>query len=226
MKKTDSRLAFVSIGQTPSLAVDEMVGQIRRLNSTKQIEISQFGVLDGLKGASLDAMRARPGEASFSARLANRQEIVISQAHTEAKLNEMLVEIDNQHFDLIVLLCTGTYLEVKISTLMVEAQKIVDSTIRALADSAQNIGMILPLERQLADFADKHDFSFSPKLAALSPYSDDRLSERLDPLKDCDLVIMHCMGYSGEMHGKVQGVLDCPVLLARQMVTSVTAQLV
>jgi len=225
MKQT-KHIAFVSIGQTPSLAVEEMAAPIRGLNSGKAIEISQFGVLDGLEGSTLDAMRAVEGEASFSARLRTGEEIVISQARTEAKLNQMLAEIDKGNFDLIILLCTGTNIEVKLSTLMVEAQKVVDGTIEALADSAHNIGMILPLERQLAEFADKHDFSFTPKLTAVSPYSDDRLAERLEVLQSCDLVIMHCMGYSAEMHAKVRAVLTCPVLLARQMVTSVAAQLI
>jgi len=224
--KTRKHIAFVSIGQTPSLAVDEMVIPICQQNIGKEIEISQFGVLDGLEGENLDAMRAKEGEASFSARLSNKQEIVISQAKTEAKLNQMLAEIDKGNFDLIILLCTGTNIEVKISTLMVEAQKMVDGTIEALAGSAQNIGMILPLERQLAEFASKHDFSFTPKLAAISPYSDEGLAEKLQSLQSCDLVIMHCMGYSIEMHDKVRAVLNCPVLLARQMVASVAAQLI
>ncbi|MGU3400646.1 AroM family protein [Brucellaceae bacterium D45D] len=226
MHKTP-RLAFVTIGQTPRIdIVPEMVAEIKAGRDDLALDIVEFGVLDGLDNAALDALRAKPGEHSFATRLKDGTEIVSSKERTEARLNLLLQEIDTQGFDLIVLLCTGTKIEPLKNTLVVEAQRIVDSTVEALAQSARNLGVILPLERQVKDFAERHVFSGKQTAVSASPYAGDDITERAKPLADCDLVVMHCMGYTADMLAKAKQSIHAPVLLSRAVVAGVIRQMI
>ncbi|UIK04655.1 AroM family protein [Neorhizobium galegae] len=222
-----SKIAFVTIGQTPRIdVVPEMMAEIGIGLPEGRVEFREFGVLDGMGPTELDAMRAVDGEHSFATRLKSGQEIVTSKARTEEKLNGLLSRIDAQGFDLVVLLCTGTTIDPLENTLVVEAQRIVDSTVEALAASSRRLGVILPLERQVKDFADRHVFSGEPKFVAASPYAGDDIGERAKTLEGCDLIVMHCMGYSAGMLDEVRRAVDAPVLLSRRVVAGVVRQMI
>lgn len=221
-----SKIAFVTIGQTPRVdLVPEMIAEISVGLPDGRIAFQEFGVLDGMSPAELDAMRARDGEYSFATRLQSGEEIVTSKARTEEKLNALLRRIDGEGFDIVVLLCTGTTIEPLANTLVVEAQRIVDSTVEALAASARKLGVILPLERQVKDFAERHVLPGKPHLVSASPYAGDDIGERAKQLEGCDLVVMHCMGYSAAMHEAVRDSIDTPVLLSRRLVAGVVRQM-
>lgn len=220
------RIAFVTIGQTPrSDIVPEMITDITAGQEGRKFEAVEFGVLDGMTPAELAGMEARPAELSFATRLRNGDEIVTSKERTEERLNLLLQDIDNQGFDIIVLLCTGTKIEPLVNTLVVEAQRIVDSTVEALAQSARRLGVIVPLERQVEEFSRRHVFAGEPKVVAASPYAGDDIEERAAVLADCDLVIMHCMGYSADMLAQAKTPIRAPVLLSRRLVAGVLRQM-
>lgn len=222
-----SRIAFVTIGQTPrNDVVPEMMTEITTGLPQGRVEFREFGVLDGMSPADIDAIRAVEGEHSFATRLTNGEEIVTSKTRTEEKLNLLLKAIDAEGFNLIVLLCTGTTIDPLENTLVVEAQRIVDSTVEAFAGSSRRLGVIVPLERQVKDFGDRHVFSGEPKFVAASPYGSENLHERATQLRGCDLVVMHCMGYSAAMLDEVRRAVDAPVLLSRRVVAGVVRQMI
>ena len=221
------KIAFVTIGQTPRVdIVPEMMADITQGLPEGLIEVEEFGVLDGMSADELDAILASDGEHSFATRLANGDEIVSSKPRTEEKLNRLLEHIDGLGFNLIVLLCTGTKIEPLKNTLVVEAQRIVDSTVEALAASARQLGVILPLERQINDFTERHVLSGTPRLVAASPYAGDDMAGKAKALEGCDLVVMHCMGYSKDMLDAVRESIDAPVLLSRRLVAGVVRQMI
>lgn len=222
-----SKIAFVTIGQTPRVdLVPEMMAEITVGLPEGSVEFREFGVLDGMNPAELDAMRARDGEHSFATRLAIGEEIVTSKALTEEKLNVLLKKIDGEGFDLVVLLCTGTRIDPLENTLVVEAQRIVDSTVEALAASARRLGVIVPLERQIRDFDERHVLPGSPSFVSASPYAGDDMGERARKLEGCDLIVMHCMGYSADMLKEVRAAVDTPILLSRRLVAGVVRQMI
>ena len=59
-----------------------------------------------------------------------------------------------------------------------------------------------------------------------SPYSGDRLEDAAHEVTGCDLVVMHCMGYTEHMRGRVVAALDKPVLLARRIVAGAIQQVI
>ena len=221
-----SRIAFVTIGQTPRVdIVPEMMAEIAA-GLPHGPTYEEFGVLDGLDAAELGAMRADDGETTFATRLNDGEEIVVSRERIEARLNLLLSDIDAAGFDLIVLLCTGTKIDPLKNTLVVEAQRIVDSTVEAIAASSRRLGVIVPLERQVAEFTGRHVFGGDHKVVSASPYAGDDMAASARGLADCDLVVMHCMGYSAEMLARVREEIDAPVLLSRRVVAGVVRQMI
>lgn len=221
-----SRIAFVTIGETPrSDIVPEMLAEIGAATGGKAIEAVEFGVLDGLSPQALDALRAGPDELSFATRRRSGEEIVVSKDRTEERLNALLQEIDGKGFDLVVLLCTGTRVEPLRRTLVVEAQRIVDATVEALGAGAARLGVMVPLARQVDEFSRRHVFSRPAEVVAASPYAGDDLGERALALRGCDLVVMHCMGYSAQMLEEVRKAVEAPVLLSRRVVAGAVSQM-
>jgi protein AroM len=216
-----SRLAFVTIGQSPRVdMVPEMLAEIGGA-----VEAREYGVLDNATEAEIAALHPDEGEASFASRLRDGCEAVLSKARIEERLSALLRSIDGHGHDAIVLLCTGTQVEPLSNTLLVEAQRIVDSTVEALAASCPKLGVMVPLARQVAEFPARHVFRGEPTIVAASPYAGDAMAERAAALADRDLIVMHCMGYTEAMRREVRDAVDVPVLLSRRIVAGAVRQL-
>jgi protein AroM len=221
MAKT-SRLAFVTIGQSPRIdMVPEMLADIGGTVTARE-----YGALDTASEDEIVALRPEPGETSFASRLRDGREVVLSKERVEIRLAALLEEVDRHGHDAIVLLCTGTQVEPLKNTLMVEAQRIVDATVEALAASCPRLGVIVPLQRQVEEFPARHVFSIAPELVAASPYAGHDMAEKAVALADRDLIVMHCMGYTEAMRAQVQAVVKAPVLLSRRIVSGAVRQLI
>lgn len=218
--------AFVTIGQTPRLdMVPEMRTEILAGLPEGALAIAEFGVLDGKQGAALDAFAARDGHPTFATRLKDGREMTVDVAAIEAELNRLLDGLDGR-FDLIVLLCTGTHVEPLQNSLVIEAQRVVDANFEALGASAQRLGVLLPLARQMAEFGQRHVFSRPVTLAAASPYAEGDFEAAAEALADCDLVVMHCMGFSAGMAARMRGRVRAPILVSRRVVAAAVRQLI
>jgi protein AroM len=216
------RLAFVTIGESPrDDIVPEMLADIGGA-----IEAHEFGALDGVSDAEIEALYPMPGETSFATRRRGGREVTISKERVEVRLERLLERVDEQKFDAVVLLCTGTHVKPLRHTLMIEAQRIVDSMVEALAASSQRLGVMLPLARQVEEFPKRHVFSSTPKLVAASPYAGDDIGEKAKSLADCDLVVMHCTGYSEAMRAAARDAISAPVLLSRRIVSGAIRQII
>ncbi len=182
-------------------------------------------MLDDASQAEIAALHPREGEASFASRLRDGREAVLSKDRIEERLSDLLKAIDRHGHDAVVLLCTGTQVEPLANTLLVESQRIVDATVEALAASCPKLGVMVPLARQVAEFPARHVFRGEPKVVAASPYAGDAMAERAAALAECDLIVMHCMGYTEAMRREVRDAVEAPVLLSRRIVAGAVRQL-
>lgn len=212
-------IAFVTIGYSPRKdIVPELIEEMLAGIDGRDVETSEHGVLDGLAGEDLPTMLAEPGELSFVTRGTGGTEIVLSAARVEARLHDLLLRLDERGHDMIVLLCTGTVIPQLRKTLVLEAQKIVDHAIEAMAGTERQLGIVLPLERQIDEFRTRHGYSSPVRFAACSPYAAGDPAGAADALGSCDAAVMHCMGYSRDMRDAMRERLQAPVLHARGIV--------
>lgn len=216
------RIAFVTIGQAPRVDLTpEILGRI-----DAPIDAVEFGALDELSAAEAAAMAPRPGEASLCTRMRDGSEVVIGKQQTRDRLQALFDRLDKDGFDAITLLCTGYFEHLGSKTLLIESQRVVDATVDALSLGCQNLGVILPLERQVREFHVHSDSDRKVTATHYSPYSGDRLEAAAQEVADCDLVVMHCMGYSEAMRSRTVAVTGKPVLLARRIVAGAVQQII
>jgi protein AroM len=215
------RIAFVTVGQAPRT---DMVPEIlERLGG--EVEAQEFGALDDLSRDEIAAMHPPPGEPSLATRLRDGSEVVIGKRPTGERLQVLFNRLDKEGFDAITLLCTGYFPHLESRTLLVESQRVVDATVDALALGCRNLGVMVPLKRQIEEFHLKPNDGRRVTGSYYSPYAEDRLEQATRELKDCDLIVMHCMGYSEAMRARAVEVVDKPVLLARRIVAGAVQQL-
>ena len=216
------KVAFVTIGQTPRTdLVPEMLNAIG-----PGIDAVEVGALDGLDQAEIGRLAPEGAAHRLVTRLADGSEAVIDKAWTRGRLQEIYNTLDQQDFDLIVLLCTGYFERLDARTLVVESQSVVDHTVAALSEGARSIGVMVPLEKQIREVHYRIEGGRSLLMSYASPYSEDRIEAAGRELAPADLIVMHCIGYSEAMRRRVARASGRPVILARRAVANAVAQLV
>lgn len=215
------RVAFVTIGQTPR---SDLVPEILAGVGTA-IAAVEFGALDGMSAAEIAAAAPGPGEGSLATRLKDGGEAVVSKPWAERRLQQIFDRVDAEGFDLLVLLCTGHFPTLRSRTLMVEAQRVVDGFVDAMAVDTCRLGIMVPLARQIDEWHVRGGDARDVRLTHFSPYAGDRLERASDDLADRDMIVMHCMGYDEAMRARVAARTTRPVVLARRVVAGAIAQL-
>lgn len=216
------RIGFATIGQAPrSDTVPAIVAELG-----VPVDVVEAGGLDGLDDAAIARMGAEDGEYSFATRLADGRQVVLGKSAAEEKLAEALARLDRQGLDMIVALCAGARLPALAHTLLIEPQRIVDQATAALAAHVRRLGVVVPLERQVAHFHLEADVGAEVRVAHASPYEGDRFAQAGRELAGCDLIVMHCMGYTRAMRDKVVAASGVRTVLAPGLVAAVLKQLI
>ena len=207
------RIAFVTIGQSPRT---DMVPEI--CADLPPIEVVERGALDGLDDAAIADLAPADGAPSLATRLADGREVVIDKARTEERLDRLLRDMDDPSLDAVVVLCTGTRVPPLTKTLLIEAQAVVDGLAEALAAGVRHLGVVVPLERQIAHISLGETPGRRVTGTHASPYGEDRFEAAAADLAEADLIVMHCMGYDEAMRRRVADRVKAPVLLSRRIV--------
>lgn len=219
--RKSARVAFVTIGQSPR---SDLLPEMREWMG--DLIAVERGVLDDLSHEEIARLAPGAGDHALVSRLRDGSEVTIGKAWTRNRLAALMARLDGDGFDLIVLLCTGHFEGVRSRTLMVEAQRVVDAGVEAVAGDGRTVGVMLPLARQMDEFHATHVGTSPIVLAHASPYSDLRVEDAARDLAKTDLIVMHCMGYTEAMRRRVAQTAGKPVRLARRLVASAVAQLV
>ncbi|MFN3764048.1 MAG: AroM family protein [Aliihoeflea sp.] len=216
-----SKVAFVTVGQSPRTdIVPEMLGWL-----PPDLGCAEFGVLDGLDHDGVAKLAPRSGEPSLCTRLADGSEVITGKHQTAARLHDLIARLDTQGFAAIVLLCSGRFEGLSAHTMLVEAQPVVDATVDALTAS-RHLGVVLPLERQIAESHVGETQGRRVSHTHYSPYARETPGRAAADVSGCDLIVMHCMGYDDAMRAEMARLTGKPVLLPRRIVASAVDQLI
>jgi protein AroM len=216
------RAAFVTIGQTPRV---DLVPEMRTWIGDG-MAIEEFGALDGLSRAEVDAMAPGPDDHRLVTRLADGTEVVVRKDLMHRRLQRLFDDIGARPLFCTVLLCTGHFPPFDVDGLFLDAQSIVDHSVAALAGHARLIGVMVPLRQQIAELHVRPGAGQTMKVSDASPYAAGRLEQAAAAVADADVIVMHCMGYTDAMRRTVAGITGRPVLLARRLVAAALGQLV
>lgn len=215
-----SRLATVTVGQAPrDDIVPEIVDRLHR-----DVEVTQYGVLDGLGLDDIAAMAPAADEARLCTRLKDGTEVITSKAKTGERLSGLLTELTGNGYDQVVLLCTGYFDNIDCPRPYLEAQSLVDGYVAAISHGGRRIGVMVPNEAQIREAhigeAKGHKGYEVAAVTHASPYSGDRLAEAARELSDMDVIVMHCMGYTRAHREAVAAASGRPAVLARDVIAA------
>lgn len=211
------RIAFVTIGQAPR---DDIVPELLMLTGCRpeELVVEQFGALDDVTAAALSGMPVNPNESRLYTRLADGSHVTVGGGLVGRRLDPLLHRLDGQGFDLIVLITTGLFQPVRVSTPFVHGQQVVDAWIGSLVMGTCKLGLIYPLPRQHRGFA--HGTLIQNAQVVAATGRTERLENVTAGLADADLILMHSVGYTEEMARGVSAASRKPVVTARRIIAA------
>jgi protein AroM len=216
------RITFLTIGQTPRTdLVPEIVAALPRAP-----DIEEWGALNGLDAEAVASLAPDATDQALVTRLRGGEQAVIGKRWVAGRIQAWLDERPSDDAEVMVLLCTGDFSGLRPRGYLLDAQHLVDHMVDALCHGAATIGLLVPLGRQEAE----HHYRPAPgqriRTAHASPYDGSEDFRAVGgSLTDCDVVVMHCMGYTETQRTAVASGTGRPVLLARRLVASALSNL-
>jgi len=197
--------------------------------------IVEKGLLDGLSMEEIDALKPkRATSRMLVSRLQNGAEVKLSERKVREMMQFTVCDLAQQSdIDAIVLFCTGDFPRIDAKVPILYPSSIVKSVVSSILYSKEQtkrrIGIIAPVSEQFGMLNQKwHRVADNIAFDALSPYtaSDDDIfhcAKRVSAL-DLDLVVLDCMGYTGQTKAELAKQIHVPIILPRSILARVTAE--
>jgi protein AroM len=234
------RITFLTIGQTPRAdLVPEILSALPR-----PVQAREWGALDGLSAAEIGSLAPDEDDHALVTRLRDGSQAVIGKRWVTGRIQAYLDRRSNggppgasiadgasaagrwRASEATVLLCTGDFSGLRPRDHFLDSQHLVDGGVDALCHGAESIGLLVPLDRQQGEHHYRPPAGQRLRATYASPYdAEDDFATAGRALAVCDLVVMHCMGYTEAQRAVVAEASGRPVLLARRMVASALSQL-
>lgn len=215
------RAAFITIGQTPR---DDIVPELRTMIGDG-VDITELGLLDELQPDEIAALRPADNEQQLVTRLRTGAEAIIGKAWARKQLQSLLDELAGEDFVFKLVLCTGRLGPLRGEGLLLDAHSLVNHGGEAIAGNLDTLGVITPLPSQVDEIKRHARPGRRMMVAHASPYTPGELEEAATALRQTDLIVMDCMGYTEAMRETVACASGRPVLLARRLVAAAIKQL-
>ena len=216
-----SRITFLTIGQTPR--VDLVPDLVSTLPAS--VQIAELGALDGLDHDVVAELTPGLDDHALVTRMRDGSQVVLGKRWVLKRIQELLDTTTPGPDQATVLLCTGDFPGLRGRGLFFDAQHIVDHGVSALASGVSTLGLVVPLARQEAETHVAPVDGQRLVTAHASPYADADFTALGLRLHACDLIVMHCMGYTEAQRQAVATGSGRHVLLARRLVASAFVQL-
>ncbi|WP_175059173.1 AroM family protein [Thermococcus sp. 2319x1] len=214
------KVGFVTIGQSPRV---DVVPEIKPYLG--DVEIIECGALDGLTLEEIKELAPREGEYVLVSRLRDGTQVRLGREKIVKRLQECIKKLEKE-VDIIGVLCTGEFPELKSQKLLVEPSLLLLKTVEALGVS--NLGVIVPDPDQVEMTKRKwKGVAESIKVQSVSSYigKEEDLIKAAKELKECDLIVLDCMGYSLSAKKLVKEITGKPVVLPRTLMARVVGEL-
>ncbi|MEM2007176.1 MAG: AroM family protein [Sulfolobales archaeon] len=222
MVKSTRRVGLVTIGQSPRV---DVVTEVVRVLGDVSVEIVECGALDGLSREEIAALAPREGEYLLVTRLRDGTEVKVSRERIIERMQSCIDKLEQQ-VDVIGLLCTGEFPELKSRKVLIEPSDLLLKVVESLKVS--KLGVVIPSPAQV-ELTRRKWSSVTPEVmvASASPYTSTvedivRTSERLG---ECDLVVLDCIGFTTEVKKAVARATGKPVILPRTLLARVMREL-
>lgn len=219
-------LAILTIGVVP---LDEVLPLLTEHIREDQItHISLLGKMT--REEVMDDYAVEPGDEVLLTLLNDNQLAEVSKARVERDLQSVIEVLDNQHYDVILLMNTASLSRFTArKSILIEPQRIIPPLVGSIVDGHQ-VGVIVPIPELLKAQRKKWQVLENPPHYALAnPVhgSDSDLIAAGQKLLDdgADVLMLDCLGFHQRHRDLLQKSLDVPVLLSNVLVARLAAEL-
>jgi protein AroM len=225
MKQSKAKIGMISIGQSPRpdiMAIFEQCWGDRA-------DIIEVGALDGLGQNEVKRMAPNQGDDVLVVKMASGDQHIVGRRYLLPRIQACADNLLSHDVTATILLCTGDFRPFRYPVPFIIPQKIVDSTVAALANAGQVVGVMIPTgEQQKQMRRNLACNGIVPVFASASPHNgEEGILEAAHQLKryDINFIVMHCFGYTRHMRDIVQETTGKPVLLSNMLVARVSGEL-
>jgi protein AroM len=216
------RVGLVTIGQSPRV---DVVPEIKEVLRDVEVEVVECGALDKLSKDEIKALAPGEGEYVLVTRLRDGTEVRVAREKI-LPLMQGCIDSLEPSVDVVGLLCTGEFPELKSRKLLLEPSDLLLKVVESLRVS--RLGVVVPDPKQV-DLTRRKWRGVAPdlKIISVSPYTGtlEDLRKASEELSDRDLVVLDCIGFGKEAKRVVAAASGKPVLIPRTLMARVLREL-
>lgn len=219
------KLGMVTIGQSPR---NDVLEDMRAVWGP-EYEAVETGALDGLSPQEIALMRPQPGEHLLVTRLRDGSEVKVAEKHIAGRVAGCIADLERENVELVILLCTGEFPELRSTRLILRPDRIVMHTVRSVLPGGK-LGILVPAEEQIPVLMRRwQGAGYDVALESVSPYSSSPAQVRGKARQfagiGVDMVVLDCIGFNTRVKAAVAEVTGKPVILPRTLVARVAREL-
>lgn len=217
------KVGLITIGQSPRVdVVPEIMDVLRDLN----IDIVECGALDKLSREEIAELAPREGEYVLVTRLRDGSEVRVARERILPLMQSCINSLELVA-DILGLLCTGEFPELSSRKLLIEPSDLLLKVVESL--KVKKLGIVVPNPAQVEVARRKWDIvAQDVKVLSVSPYTGtlNELRRASEELRDRDLIVLDCIGFSREAKKAVAETSGKPVIIPRTLLARVLGELV
>jgi protein AroM len=219
-------LAILTIGVVPLSEVLPLLTE--HIREDQITHVSLLGKMT--REAVMEEYAASPGEDVLTTLLNDNQLAEVSRAKVERDLQSVVGVLDNQDYDVILLMSTAPIRGlVARNAILIEPQRIIPPLVSSIVDGHQ-VGVIVPVPELINAQRSKWQvLQNAPHYALANPVHGSRdeliaAGQKLINL-GADVLMLDCLGFHQQHRDLLQKALDVPVLLSNVLVARLAAEL-
>ncbi len=210
------RIAFICAGQSPRA---DMMQELLK-STDREINVEEFGALDGLEEYEIKMFLPDPSERRIYTRLRNGVPIVVAANPIEIRIANICAQLDSEGYDLIVILSTLLFLEIRTYTPLLHAQNVIDTWFASISMTNSNLGVITLLKDQGEISRQRMGKMMKDHTTFAMADHTGRVDNAVMRMKNCDLIFLSSVSYSESTARKISELTGKPVVTARNVVAN------
>ncbi|MGC8974657.1 MAG: AroM family protein [Thermoprotei archaeon] len=217
------RVGLITIGQSPRI---DVVPEIKGVSGDSSIEVVECGALDKLSKEEIKALAPKESDYVLVTRLRDGSEVKVAREKILPLMQECINTLEPL-VDVLGVLCTGEFPELRSKKLLVEPSELLLKVVESLKVS--KLGVVVPDPAQVGLTEKKWRHTASDiSVLSVSPYTGtlNELRKVSEKLRDRDLIVLDCIGFSAEAKRVVAAASRRPVLIPRTLLARVLRELV
>lgn len=222
----NATLAILTIGVVPLREVLPLLTE--HIREERITHINLLGKMS--RETVMENYGVEAGEESIITLLNDNQLAEISRAKTERNLQSVIEVLDNQNYDVILLMSSAPVCGlVARNAILLEPQRIIPPLVNSIVDGHQ-VGVIVPIPELLKTQRKKWQALQNPPLFALANPVHGTEQELIAAGKQlleegADVLMLDCLGFHQHHRDLLQKALDVPVLLSNVLIARLAAEL-